>query len=139
MQISHHSFSFALLAILISFSSCASRPDSPYYVDKGLASNKYEKKVVKRFNNLVEDYAKIIKEPQNALTNRKVLGYEKDLNQFSNAVKNGIANRRIGIDVARGVGRNIILLSTDFIKNFQSVLPATPDLLDVLNELTKQP
>ena len=34
----------------LALTSCASRPDSPYYIDKSTATNKYEKKVIKTWS-----------------------------------------------------------------------------------------
>ena len=71
----------------LALTSCASRPDSPYYIDKSTATNKYEKKVIKTYNKLVENYTNVVNEPQNNLSKCDVKKYEKNVKKFAAATK----------------------------------------------------
>ena len=115
--------------------SCASRPDSPYYIDKSTATNKYEKKVIKTYNKLVENYTNVVNEPQNNLSNSDITKYEKNLKKFAAATKTAAEKRRVGLNLIKELGKNSILLGKDFLEKFKEFMPSNPDFLKIPESL----
>jgi hypothetical protein len=121
----------------LALTSCASRPDSPYYIDKSTATNKYEKKGIKTYNKLVENYTNVVNEPQNNLSKCDVKKYEKNVKKFAAATKTAAEKKRIGLGLIKDLSKNTILLGKDFVEKFKEFLPASPDFLKIPDLLKK--
>ncbi len=119
----------------LALTSCASRPDSPYYIDKSTATNKYEKKVVKTYNKLVENYTNVVNEPQNNLSKCDIKKYEKNVKKFAAATKTATEKRRLGLKLIKELGKNTILLGKDFVEKFKEFIPSNPDFLKIPDSL----
>ena len=111
--------------------SCASRPDSPYYIDKSEASNRYATKVVKQFNNLAADYTNLVNEPSKSVSKMKILGYERNIKNFASSTKSAVEKGKIGLGLAKSIGKKTVEVGKDFVGKFKDVLPVNPDWYDI--------